>query len=117
MPVRATPSDDSDEWASRFAQDDSVFPVILRSGTTKNPGCRRTCSGYSPLYARGPRVPRRGIGLRPQDDSVTVILKREALKNPGCRRTCYGYSLSYGRGPRVPRRGIASLRMTPELSF
>ena len=27
----------------RFAQDDSI-PVILRSGVTKNPGCRRTWS-------------------------------------------------------------------------
>ena len=58
MPVRATPSDDSDEWASRFAQDDSVT-VILKRKALKNPGCRRTCCGRVPFYGRDSCAPQR----------------------------------------------------------
>ena len=99
MPVRATRNDDSDEWASRCAQDDSI-PVILKRAALKNPGRRRTRSVNLPFYGREPRVPRPGSLSYGWDPRVP---------RPG--------SLSYGWDPRVPRRGIASLRMTAYLSF
>ena len=66
--MRATRSDDSDEWASRSAQDDNR-PVILKREALKNPGCRRTYYGYSLSYGRGPSRAPEGYRCA-QDDRV-----------------------------------------------
>ena len=80
MPVRATRSDDSDEWASRFAQDDTHFPVILgqmrdRCRGQKKGACLRRREGAeeSPLGRRAATFSTSG------QNAVT--------KNPVCRRT------------------------------
>ena len=51
--MRATRSDDSDEWASRSAQDDTPFPVILKREALKNPVRRRTCPDQARCSAHG----------------------------------------------------------------
>ena len=75
--MRATRSDDSDEWASRSAQDDNR-PVILKREALKNPGRRRTRSGRRPGSSRASTefpVLRTGSFADAQDDSATVILR------------------------------------------